>query len=150
MLVGSEAALGTSTWIFTTGQAKASTTATVTIRTLTGCAITHSDQRRQKRPSRPAWPNTRSESTRGPRTPIRAGSSVKAAATENSTTSEPPRPIERSAMYLKVSRPSMPTITARPLKKMERPARATVVSTASATVAPSRNSSRKRPTMKRA
>ena len=150
MLVGSEAALGTSTWILATGQAKASTTATVTTSTLTGWAITQSDQRRQKRPSCPARPNTRTELTRGPRIPISAGSSVSAAATENSTTSEPPKPMDRRAMYLKVSRPSMPTMTARPLKKMERPAWATVVSTASATVAPSRSSSRKRPTMKRA
>ena len=46
--------------------------------------------------------------------------------------------------------PTTPTTTARPLKKTERPARATVTPTASWTVAPLCSSSRKRDTMKRA
>ena len=95
-------------------------------------------------------PITRSEFTRGPSTPSSAGSSVRAARTLTSTTSAPPSPIERSDMYGMIMRPSSPTTTVIPLKKMERPAVATVVSTASATAAPAASSSRKRPTMKSA
>ena len=59
----------------------------------------------------------------------------------------PPTPIERNDMYENMSRPESPTITAMPLKKIARPAWATVVSTAPATLAPWASSSRKRPTM---
>ena len=45
-------------------------------------------------------------------------------------------------------RPRRPTTTATPLKNTARPAVATVACTASPTVAPAANSSRKRPTMK--
>ena len=50
-------------------------------------------------------------------------------------------------MYENMSRPERPTITAMPLKKIARPAWATVASTAAATLAPPASSSRKRPTM---
>ena len=50
-------------------------------------------------------------------------------------------------MYGMIISPSRPTMTVTPLKKMERPAVATVVSTASATARPAASSSRKRPTM---
>ena len=90
---------------------------------------------------------TRSESTRGPSIPSSAGRSVRAARTLTNTTSAPPSPIERIDMYGMLMRPSRPTTTVMPLKKMERPACATVVSTASATVRPAASSSRNRPTM---
>ena len=79
--------------------------------------------------------------------PSSAGSSVRAASTEKITTRAPPRPIERIDMNGMTTRPSRPTTTVSPEKKMERPAYSTVISTASATVRPALSSSRKRPTM---
>ena len=98
-----------------------------------GWRMTQSLQRRQNTPSPLLRPMTRSESTRGPSSPSSAGRSVSAARTLTNTTSAPPSPIERIDMYGMIMRPSRPTTTVRPLKKMERPAVATVVSTASAT-----------------
>ena len=130
-----------------TGQANTTTSAMVPISTGTGCRITQSLHRRQN--TSPAFlrPRTRSAFTRGPSRPSNAGSSVRAPSTLTRTTSAPPRPIERSDMYGMIMRPSRPTTTVRPLKKMERPAVATVVSTASATLRPAASSSRNRPTM---
>ena len=108
-------------------------------------------QRRHNRPSR-AWCSlmTGSLSTRWPSTPSRAGRKVTDAATEKNTTSAPAMPSERSPGEGKKARPTTPTITATPLKKTERPARAVVTPTASLTVAPLCSSSRKRDTMKSA
>ena len=88
--------------------------------------MTQFDQARQKRLSVPPRPKMRSEFTRRPSRPSTAGSRVSAESTENATTMAPPRPIERSDMYENMSRPERPTITAMPLKKIARPAWATV------------------------
>ena len=130
-----------------TGHANTTTSAIVPMRTGIGWRMTQSLQRRQNSPSPLLRPMTRSESTRGPSIPSSAGRSVRAARTLTNTTSAPPSPIERIDMYGMLMRPSRPTTTVMPLKKMERPAVATVVSTASATVRPAASSSRNRPTM---
>ncbi len=109
--------------------------------------MTPSDQRPQKAPSLPDRPMMRRAFTRVPRMASSAGSSVRAASTENTTTSAPPSPIERIDMKGMLTRPRRPTTTVRPLKKMERPANSTVVTTASSTLRPARSSSRNRPTM---
>ena len=132
------------------GHAMTITTAIVPIRTGTGCRMTQSLQRRQKSSSPFLRPKTRSEFTFGPSRPSSAGCSVSAARTLTSTTRAPPSPIERMDMYGMIMRPSSPTTTVMPLKKMERPALATVVSTASSTLRPAASSSRNRPTMKSA
>ena len=133
--------------IFTTGLASTRMTTMTAMNSVTGWRMTHLDHASQKRPSGPRCRYTRSALMRGPSMPSMPGSSVRAAATETSTTSEPPMPMERNAMNCIIIRPARPTITARPLKKIERPARATVVSTACATVSPAASCSRKRPTM---
>ena len=133
-----------------TGHANTATSAIVPTSTGTGCRMTQSLQRPQNSSSPFLRPMTRSEFTLGPSRPSSAGSSVSAARTLTSTTSAPPRPIERIDMYGMIMSPSRPTTTVMPLKKIERPAWATVVSTASATSWPAASSSRKRPTMKSA
>ena len=131
----------------TIGLAQTAITTMVPTSTTTGWSMTQFDQARQKGLSAPRRPKMRSASTRGPSTPSTAGSRVRADSTEKATTMAPPTPIERSDMYENMSSPDRPTITAMPLKKMARPACATVVSMARATSAPCASSSRKRPTM---
>jgi hypothetical protein len=146
--VGSVVAPGISTERRSIGQASRRMRAIVPMRTGHGRRMTEVDQRRQKRPSRSGRQKMRSALTRGPSTPSRAGSSVRAESTEKNTTSDPPRPIERIDMYGMTMRPSRPTRTARPEKKIDRPAWRTVSSTASSTGRPAASSSRNLPTMK--
>ena len=101
--------------------------------TSTGCRITASALLPQKpAPTGPRFLRTASAFTLCPRTPRTAGSSVNAAHTETNTTTTPATPIERININGKKSNPESPIKTASPEKKMDLPAVATVLSTASA------------------
>jgi len=112
-----------------------------------GARTTQRDHHDQKRDGPVGTRTMRSELMRGPKMPSSAGSSVRAAATQKTTTRAPATPMLRMAAKGKKTRPRMPTATARPLKKTERPARATVASTARPTVCRASSSSLKRATM---
>ncbi len=92
---GSDVAPGMSTARWTAGAASTTTSVMVATSTGQGWRITALDQRRQNLPSRSGRQNTRSAFTRDPSMPRSAGSRVRAESTEKSTTSEPPKPIER-------------------------------------------------------
>ena len=73
-----------------------------------------------------------------------AGNSVRAAMVDQATTITPATPTERRNMNSNCERPARPMSTVVPEKKTALPAVAVVRATASATVCPCANSSRKR------
>ena len=92
---------------------------------------------------------TESAPSRGPRTASTAGSRVSAASTAMPTTIAPATPTERRIMKSNRTSPIRPSRTVKPLKKMARPAVATVTPTASSTAARSIDPSARRPPPRR-
>ena len=133
------------------GEAMTSITAAPATSETTGRRITPSAQRSQKT-SLPSSPvphgrRTRKRSTRVPATARSAGRSVVEASTETETTTMAPIASERIPFTGIANRPASDTATVAPLKTTAVPELESARARASCSLAPSRNSRRKRLTM---